>query len=323
MSTQLDLFGAPPPKNEVKPAPVPAEIKSIAARMPAHIRLGTSSWSFPGWAGIVYDGVVPQARLARAGLAAYARHPLLRSVSIDRTFYGPIEAADFAAYAAAVPDDFRFLVKGHELCTIGRFPSHPRYGAQGGQRNALFLDAGYAADNVVAPAVEGLGEKLGPLLFQFPPQDIAAIGGADRFAIRIGEFLRGLPRGPLYAVEIRNAELLRPRYLDALAEAGAHHCVNAHPSMPDVDAQARLALQANPKALVVRWMLHRGFVYEQARERYAPFDRIVDEDAASREGIARACLAARVPAFVLINNKAEGSAPRSAFRLAARIVELA
>jgi uncharacterized protein YecE (DUF72 family) len=323
VSTQLDLFGKPPPKPEVRPAAVSAELATAASKLPPHIRLGTSSWSFPGWAGLVYDGVVPQARLVRSGLAAYAAHPLLRAVGIDRTYYGPLAAADFAAYAAVVPDHFRFLVKAHELCTIARFPSHERYGAQRGQANGFFLDAAYAADAVVGPAVEGLGDRLGPLLFQFPPQDVAAMGGPDRFAARLRGFLRGLPAGPTYAVEIRSAELLRPAYLDALGDSGAHHCVNAHPTMPDVDAQARLALAANPRALVVRWMLHRGFAYEAARERYAPFDRLIDEDAMTREQIARLCRSASVPSFVIINNKAEGSAPLSAFRLAARIVELA
>lgn len=88
------------------------------------MRLGTSSWSFPGWAGIVYDHSVSTATLARRGLAAYARHPLLRTVGVDRTYYGPITAEDFAAYAAAVPDEFplpRQSLRGadHELCRTG------------------------------------------------------------------------------------------------------------------------------------------------------------------------------------------------------------
>ena len=69
--------------------------------------LGTSSWSFPGWAGIVYDSKVSQTTLARHGLAAYARHPLFRTVCIDRTYYSPITAEDFARYESAVPEDFR------------------------------------------------------------------------------------------------------------------------------------------------------------------------------------------------------------------------
>ena len=69
-------------------------------------------------------------------------------------------------------------------------------------------------------------------------------------------------------------------------------------------------------------MLHAGLRYEAAKDRYQPFDRLVDEDPGSRERIARAVLDATIaerPAFVIANNKAEGSAPLSIFRLAERI----
>lgn len=294
----------------------------MAARLPESVRLGTSSWSFPGWLGLVYGESASDAKLARDGLAAYAQHPLLRTVGIDRTYYAPLRAEVFAVYASQVPDDFRFLIKAHELCTLGRFPRHARYGVQRGEINRLCFDAGYATAEVVAPCVEGLGAKAGPLLFQFPPQDVAALGGPQRFAERLHAFLSALPRGPLYAVELRNPELLTPRYAEALADIGASHCFNAHPSMPSVDQQAALLGHVGP-ALVVRWMLARHFAYEAAKAQYAPFNRIVDADPAARGQIAALCAQWRSkPAFVVINNKAEGSAPLSVLGLASAIVGL-
>ena len=65
--------------------------------------------------------------------------------------------------------------------------------------------------------------------------------------------------------------------------------------------------------------------YEAARDRYRPFDRLVDEDPPARAAIAARCVAAAAaqrPAYVVINNKAEGSAPLSAFQLAAVIAAL-
>lgn len=299
-------------------APAPEQVE-LAKRLPEDLRLGTSSWSFPGWAGIVYGEAASKQRLARHGLQAYARHPLLRAVGIDRSFYAPVPAAELAGYAAAVAGDFRFLMKAHEACTIARYPNHPRYGDAAGNVNQLFLDPAYAADEIVAPFVEGLGSKGGPLLFQFPPQDLGAAGGPRGFVERLAKFLGALPRGPLYTVELREARLLSPEYRDALAAAGASHCFNVHPTMPDIDVQARRVGTGFP-ATVVRWMLGGRLEYEQARERYAPFDRLVDEDAASRSRIAALCVAAVKagrPAYVIINNKAEGSAPLSAFALAA------
>ena len=48
---------------------------------------------------MVYDGVHSDVRLSRQGLPAYAAHPLLRTVGIDRTFYAPMAEADFRRYA--------------------------------------------------------------------------------------------------------------------------------------------------------------------------------------------------------------------------------
>ena len=79
------------------------------------MRLGTSSWLFPGWTGLVFaprsGRPAPEQVLARHGLPAYAAHPLLRTVSLDRTFYAPLTPEEFAAYAAQVPATFRFVVK--------------------------------------------------------------------------------------------------------------------------------------------------------------------------------------------------------------------
>jgi hypothetical protein len=74
---------------------------------------------------------------------------------------------------------------------------------------------------------------------------------------------------------------------------------------------------------VVRWMLHRTLSYDAARRRYHPFDRLVDADLHSRAAITGLCLealASNRAAFVIVNNKAEGSAPLSVGKLAEQIV---
>jgi uncharacterized protein YecE (DUF72 family) len=315
------------------------EVADLGRRLPAGLHLGGSTWSFPGWAGLVYDRLHPQARLARDGLAAYARHPLLRAAGIDRTHYRPLPAAELARYAAVVPEDFLFLVKAHDACTLARFPDHERYGAERGRPNPRFLDAAYAAAEVVAPYAEGLGAKGGALLFQFAPQDL---GPAPRFAARLHEFLAALPRGPLYAVELRNRELLTAEYAAALAAAGACHCLTVHPRMPDVRVQAQVtgAVDAGaaggapppgtglatapvvPALTVGRWLLGSGATYEDAGRRFAPFNRLMAPDPGARRALAdlaRAALAAGRRLLLTVNNNAEGSAPLS---IAALVHEL-
>jgi uncharacterized protein YecE (DUF72 family) len=323
---QLSLFapsGPASPAPTIEAAVVSVAVMAVAQRLPSQVWLGTSSWSFPGWQGLVYNGATTERDLARHGLSAYAQHPLLRAVGLDRTYYAPLAVADFATYATSVPAAFRFLVKAHNWCTAVYTPTNDAPARQRYERNAHFLEPQYATAEVVRPCVEGLGSNMGPLLFQFPPQDVRTIGGPERFAEQLHDFLEALPRGPLYAVELRNAALLTPVYAEALSAVGACHCFNVHPSMPTLHHQQRLVSSANTPALVVRWMLHRTLGYEAARDRYLPFNRLVDADPASRTTIAALCLeavAADRPAFVIVNNKAEGSAPLSVAKLAEQIV---
>ncbi len=328
MTQQLSLFAPAEPdesdsaeRGRVLPAPVAEPLVETASALPAGIFLGTSSWSFPTWRGLVYADDYTPAALAHDGLEAYARHPLLRSVGIDRTFYAPISAAEFAHYARQVPTSFRFLVKAPAQCVS------PWSRAEGGHRSAdnpHYLDAGFAAEQFVLAAMEGLGERAGPLVFQFPPLGRGIIGQPAAFAQRLAAFLARLPRGPLYAVELRDSALLTDAYLAALRDSGARHCLGLHPRQPGVREQARLLDKLAPGPLVARWNLHLSYGYEEAREHYYPFTRLVDEDLPTRVALARLCLQSLSrghPAFVIANNKAEGSAPLTVFKLAQLIAD--
>ncbi|MGE0706431.1 MAG: DUF72 domain-containing protein [Planctomycetota bacterium] len=314
---QLQLFGLPPERHgPVRAAEQPPELLALAARLAPGLRLGTSSWSFPGWEGLVYDRPASEARLAREGLRAYAGHPLFRTVGVDRGFYAPVQREAWEAYARDVPQGFSFLVKALGELTTPLLPPE-RAGGRVGVENPRFLSPELCNTSVLAP-LEPLGALLGPLLFQFPPLDLVALGGPRALADRLGAFLDALPRGPLYAVELRNAAALTPDYADALASVGAVHCLNVHPTMPSPAEQvARLGARwRQAPAVVVRWMLGAGLRYQAAKERYQPFDRLVDPDPGTRAGLAALLRADARPTWAVINNKAEGSSPRSVVELA-------
>ena len=321
MSPQLDLFGeAADPDPNTKgssPAQRDARLVELAARLPAPVRLGTSSWAFSGWAGVVYDKPLPPPVLSREGLATYARHPLLRTVGLDRTFYAPIPVDEYRRLAEQVPAGFTFLVKAPQM-----FTAPFRYESR--EPSAGYLDPAPARDLFVGPCSEGLGACAGPLVFQFPPQGRAITREPAAFAERLAAFLSRLPRGPLYAVELRDRELLAPGVMRALVAGAARLCLGVHARMPPVGIQAAAATALGTGPLVIRWNLHAGFAYEEAKSRYAPFDRLVDEDPATRAAIAtlvREAAARGDPVWVIANNKAEGSAPLTLERLAQAIVE--
>jgi len=311
--------GRPPEAGKICPLPAKAGDIALAASLPPRIHLGTSSWSFPGWAGLVYDRRYSESKLARDGLAAYAAHPLLRAVSLDRTFYAPLAEAEYARYRAQVPDDFRFVVKAPMALTssylrsdTGEFADSPH-----------FLDVNYAIDEFIAPCSAGLGATAGPLVFQFPPQGKPVTMNPDPFINQLYRFLTALPPRLAYAVEVRDPQLLTTRFFKCLATTATRFCVASHAKMPSPAEQIKL-MNANLPAgdFVCRWSLHAGFRYEDAKTRYFPFNRLVDEDTESRAALAMAAAtAARAgyASFVTINNKAEGSAPLSVEKLAQAI----
>ncbi|MGE5338576.1 MAG: DUF72 domain-containing protein [Gemmatimonadota bacterium] len=324
---------------DVTPAQFTEDLIRLGHRLPAGVFLGTSSWSFPGWQGIVYGGAFTEAQLARTGLAAYAQHPLLRTVGIDRSFYQPLGVDEYARYAQRVPEQFRFVVKAPAQVTDAvmragnGMPEAP---------NPHFLDADLASARFVQPAIAGLGDKAGPLVFQLAPLPRALLQGAGQLHAlveRIGEFLARLPTQidgirPVYAIEPRNGELLTPRLVRTLREVGARLCVSIHARMPEASRQSTALRVMDAIAdegdewrmkgpLVVRWNLHAGLRYDEARHRYAPFDRLLDADIVTRGTLAHlihVAIRSGQPAFVIANNKAEGSAPLSCVELARAVV---
>ncbi|MGI4859989.1 MAG: DUF72 domain-containing protein, partial [Janthinobacterium lividum] len=220
-----------------EPLATPPELFVQACEaLPAGVHLGTSSWSFPGWRGLLYRDAYTASALARTGLAAYAASPLLRCVGIDRSFYAPLTADEYAHYAGQVADDFRFVVKAPARVCDGAIR-----GANGAPArvNPDFLDAGAALDDFIQPCVEGLAGKIGALVFQLSPLPDALRADPPALIDRLARFFDALPPAPhRYALEIRDPALLTPRLMRMLREHGVRYCVGIHSRMPDAARQA-------------------------------------------------------------------------------------
>lgn len=306
---QPELFSSGPAA-PVDVSPRAADLAPLAARLPEGLRLGTSSWTFPGWSELVYDREASPGVLASHGLAAYARHPLLTCVGLDRTYYGPMPVSALRQYREQTPAGFRFVVKADRRLL---FPGGP------GSDPEVFLNPGWARDQVAGPLHEGLGNKLAAILYQFPPMTPSAVGGPRPFAERLYRFLAALPGTAPAVVEIRTSALLTDDYASALQHAGACHGYVVHPEMPDLGVQALRVPPVEGGTAVIRWMLQPGYRYPEAREAWAPFSSIQAPDPVSRGHVARlarAALGAGAQALIVVNNKAEGCSPLSVQALA-------
>ncbi len=315
---QLGLFdephdGGPPPAEEMQ-----RELESIGARLPNGVRFGTSSWTFPGWAGLVYHRRYPDQRaFLRESLEEYAKHPLMRTVGVDRSYYTPVPKDDLALYANQLPEGFLCAMKVWQRITMPVYPRHPRYGADAGKRNPDFLDADLFASEVNASVRDSFSRCMGPWILQVAPSPSPI--DPSWFLTKLSAFFRAAPRDFPFAVELRDRRLLTPEYARALREHDAAHVFNYWSRMPSLADQMRVEGLLGGSLLVVRLLLPQGAKYADLRDAYAPFDKLVEVQPVMRQDVKRlvsAALERDMEAYVLVNNKAEGSSPLTVRALA-------
>ena len=314
--SQLDLFGPPPPAPADELEAVYAEASALAARLDARIRLGTSSWSFPGWRGLVYSRAVSQSALAREGLREYARHPLLRTVGIDRSFYAPIPDDDLKRYAEQLPDGFLACAKaGASVTSVTRLGGRDA----ADEPNPNFLAPDVFIKEMLEPFTRHFRRFTGPFVLEFSPLPRGVRIPAAEFLDGLDRFLAALPSEFRYAVELRERSWLTPAYAEVLTRHGAGHVYNYWSAMPMPLEQATVVPPEALRHTVVRLLLPPGSRYEQQREAFRPFDRIQAPDPAMRQQvveIARRSVGRGSDVFVLVNNKAEGSSPLTVMEIA-------
>ncbi|GAA4173771.1 DUF72 domain-containing protein [Gryllotalpicola koreensis] len=199
----------------------------------ARALIGTSAWQKDAWDGPFYPSDLAKTKK----LAYFAAR--ISTVEVNSTWRGLKTPSNFRAWHDQVPEHFVFAVKAWRGITHDR----PLRGAE--QETAVFLASG--------PLL--LGEKLGPLLWQFPESfgfDVDVLDGflgslprsvgearqfIDRHGGSVDSELAAIPDRPLrHSIEVRNAGFLQPGYLELLR----HHRVAAvatnSTSRPVIDA---------------------------------------------------------------------------------------
>lgn len=303
--------------------PSAEEVRELANHVPESIRFGTSSWTYPGWKGLVFANDYPATGASARMLSEYARWPLFRSVGIDSFFYAPPSVKTLEAYSESLPADFPCITKVWDRITAHTF-ANPREKTRWGQPNPDWLNAELFLDEVVAPMREHFAGHIGPFVFEF--QTIARKEGLTPalFAQRLDAFFGALPTDLPYAVEIRNQEYLAPEYFAVLRTHGVAHVFNSWTRMPAIGEQLLLHDSITANFVVSRALLRPGRSYAQAVDAFAPYDHVQDENSTLRSdlvALAKAALELRIPAYLIVNNRAEGCAPLTIAAVARRLVD--
>jgi uncharacterized protein YecE (DUF72 family) len=273
----------------------------------AELRIGTCSWKYPSWEGLVY---APGS--AESPLRQYARR--YSTVEVDQWFWTLPDPGTAAGYAAEVPEGFRFTVKLPNALTLthlrprggGPPPANPDY-----LSTALF--------GQVLDRLRPLHDGIGMLMLQFEYLNRQKMASADAFLRGLGAFWDAAPRALPCAVEPRNPRWLDERYFAFLAERGLHHVFLEGYFMPPVRETWRRHRRLLRGAAVIR--LHgpdRAGMEELTGGRW---DRIAAPRDADLDGIAEMVREMRgegLTVWVNVNNHYEGSAPLTIERLLER-----
>ncbi|WP_102958360.1 DUF72 domain-containing protein [Mangrovicella endophytica] len=174
------------------------------------IRAGIGGWTFEPWEGTFYPDDLPKKRqLEYAGSQ-------LTTIEVNGTYYRGQTPATFAKWASEVPDGFVFALKGSRYVT----------------NRKVLGEAGESVGKFFATGVSELGDKLGPIVWQFAPTKRFE---TDDFAA----FLKLLPStsGGLtlrHVLEVRHASFIDPDFVALARKHGVAICYAHHATYPEM-----------------------------------------------------------------------------------------
>ncbi len=285
--------------------------EQVTKLLKKRLYIGTSSWKYLGWKKIVYKNpYTSEKQFNDQCLMEYAQN--YPCVGVDHTYYSWPTTPLMKKYSVQTPQHFRFGLKVTEKLTVFKYPKFKRYGKDAGSLNKSFLDPGLFREKFLSPLTE-LGEKVGPIIFGFSQFYPGTIASGQEFVERLDNFFVALRGSPFsFAVELRNANWLQQPYFEVLQKHSVSHVFNSWTRMPTIGEQLEVASGAKLPSYVCRLLLVPGTKYEQAVEAFSPYDKIQEEFPQVRDQTAQLLQRAvvfGVPAFVFVNNRAEGCAP--------------
>ena len=279
----------------------------------AALRIGTSSWKFDSWEGILYEPGSP-----RSYLEQYAG--AFDTVEIDQWFWSLFEApqprlpdpATAAEYARSVPEGFRFTVKVPNSITLTHH--YQRDKSRPLRPNPHFLSRELFAEFL--RRVEALHDRIGALILQFEYLNRQKMSGLPEFLERLEGFVSPAPCPLPLAVESRNPNYLKGEYFRFLDRHALAPCFLQGYYMPQVDPAVALweagrGQTEHPGSLAIL-RLHGPDREGMDRASGKRWDRVLapkDEEIDRIVDLIGRLLGRKIDVYLNVNNHYEGCAP--------------
>jgi uncharacterized protein YecE (DUF72 family) len=210
--------------------------------LPSNLYVGTQSWSCKDWLGVFY----PERTKPADFITEYAKH--YSAVEVDSTFYRIPSKTTVSSWKEKTPEDFVFAAKIPQTIT-----------------HEKFLDDCQDELKAFLNAIEILGDKLGALLFQFRYYRKAEMASGDDFIERLAPFLKKLPKGYRFALEVRNKTWVNEKLLNLLAKHNVAFALTDHPWMENVNSLMERLDVVTSDFCYVRWLGDRKKIEEETK----------------------------------------------------------
>ncbi len=285
----------------------------IADRYKKHLRVGTCSWKYDSWKGLLYD---PETKYHRDDyLVDYSKH--LKTVEVDQWFWSLFpggvklpEKKTVETYAVSVPRDFVFTVKAPNSITLTHYYARQpkQYKEYANKPNDGFLSVELLERFL--KTLDPIRDRLGPIMLQFEYLNKQKMSTRDAFLERLAAFFDEAPEGYQFAVETRNPNYLSPTYFDFLREKKLAHVFLDGYYMPRIgDVLAKHDTQTADSSIV---RLHGPNRQDMEKITNKIWNKVVerrDSGIASAVEIVRQNAEKSITTYVNVNNHYEGSAP--------------
>ncbi len=283
----------------------------------AALRIGTCSWKFDSWVGLVYS---------RKDRTAYLKEYAQRydTVEIDQWFWSLFDRDKVVLprpevveeYVTSVPASFRFSVKVPNSITLTHFYRKAK-------SNPLIANPHFLSVEVFEKFLDTLkpmGNRLGPLMFQFEYLNKRKMASQAAFFRQFSDFVAQCPSGFKYCVEIRNPNYLNHDYFRFLKRHGLHHVFIQGYYMPSIFGIYRDCADYVKRLAVIR--LHgpsRSDIEARTGKKWHKIVEPRDGELDSLKKMLKDLSERRVTTYLNVNNHYEGSAPLTIDRIMARL----
>jgi len=176
--------------------------------MAGSIRAGIGGWTFAPWRGVFY----PEGTRQADELAFASRH--VTAIEINATYYSTFKPANFAGWASQTPENFVFALKASRFCT----------------NRKVLGEAGPSVERFLSQGLAELGDRLGPIVWQFMPTKKYDPDDFAGFFALLPKTLEGRPLR--HCLEVRHASFADPRFIAQCREQGVAICLADHETYP-------------------------------------------------------------------------------------------